>query len=98
MFTSGCFYVFIPAAPLLVLIATDEDYCIVVETPGFHILSSTVVLLQKGSKYDYSEPHRPLQDNHYSQNIFLHNSFTAQLASYFACDSLFFDTSRSLEL
>ena len=39
VFTSGCFYVFIPAAPLLVLIATDEDYCIVVETFGFHILS-----------------------------------------------------------
>ena len=30
---------FIPAVPLLVLIATDEDYCIVVETFGFHILS-----------------------------------------------------------
>ena len=29
---------FIPALPLLVLIATDEDYCIVVETFGFHIL------------------------------------------------------------
>ena len=39
MFTSGCFYVFIPAAPLLVLIATDEDYCIVVETFGFYNLS-----------------------------------------------------------
>ena len=38
MFTSG-FYIFIPAAPLLVLIATDEDYCIVVEMFGFHILS-----------------------------------------------------------
>ena len=32
-------FVFIPAAPLLVLFATDEDYCIVVETFGFHILS-----------------------------------------------------------
>ena len=38
MFTSG-FYVFIPAAPLLVLFATDVDYCIVVETFGIHILS-----------------------------------------------------------
>ena len=37
MFTSS--YVFIPAAPLLALFATDEDYCIVVETFGFHILS-----------------------------------------------------------
>ena len=37
MFTSGCFYVFIPAVPLLVLFATDEDYCIVVETFGIHI-------------------------------------------------------------
>ena len=41
MFTSGCFYVFIPVAPLLVLFATDEDYYIVVETFGIHILSST---------------------------------------------------------
>ena len=32
-------FVFIPAAPLLVLFATDEDYCIVIETFGFHILS-----------------------------------------------------------
>ena len=39
VFTSGCFCVFIPAAPLLVLFATDEDYCIVVETFGIHILS-----------------------------------------------------------
>ena len=39
VFTSGCFYVFIPAAPLLVLFATDEDYCIVVETFGIYILS-----------------------------------------------------------
>ena len=38
MFTSGCFYVFIPAALLLVLLATDEDYCIVVEMFGIHIL------------------------------------------------------------
>ena len=37
MFTSS--YVFIPAAPLLALFATDEGYCIVVETFGFHILS-----------------------------------------------------------
>ena len=37
--TSGCFLCFIPAVPLLVLIATDEDYCRVVETFGFHILS-----------------------------------------------------------
>ena len=39
MFTSGCFYIFIPAAPHLVLFATDEDYCIVVEMFGIHILS-----------------------------------------------------------
>ena len=31
-------FTFIPAVPLLVLIDTDEDYCIVVETSGFHIL------------------------------------------------------------
>ena len=36
MLTSGCFSRFVPA---VVLIATDEDYCIVVETSGFHILS-----------------------------------------------------------
>ena len=35
-------------------------------------------------------------DNHYSENISV--SFTAQVASYFAQDSLFFDTSRSLKL
>ena len=54
--TSGCFYVFIPAAPLLVIFATDEDYCIVVETFGFHILFwvERLVLLQKGSEYDHS--------------------------------------------
>ena len=39
VFTFGCLYVFIPAAPLLVLFATDEDYCIVVETFGIHTLS-----------------------------------------------------------
>ena len=39
MLTSGCFLRFIPAVLLLVLIATDEDYYIVVETSGFHILS-----------------------------------------------------------
>ena len=50
VFTSGCFYVFIPAAPLLVLIATDEDYCIVVETSGFHILSSTASVVTKRIK------------------------------------------------
>ena len=50
MLTSDCFYVFIPAAPLLVLFATDEDYCIVVEMFGFHILIQ-LVLLQKGSKH-----------------------------------------------
>ena len=32
------FLCFIPAVLLLVLIATD-DYCIIVETSGFHILS-----------------------------------------------------------
>ena len=51
--TSGCFYISIPAAPLLVLFATDEDYCIVVETFSFHILI-WLVLLQKGFKYDHS--------------------------------------------
>ena len=29
---------FIPAIPLLVFIATDEDYCRVVKTFGYHIL------------------------------------------------------------
>ena len=47
VFTSGCFYVFIPAAPLLVLFATDEDYCIVVETFGIHILSWTASVVTK---------------------------------------------------
>ena len=41
--TSGCiyllyYYTFIPAVPLLVLIATDEEYCKVVETSSFYIL------------------------------------------------------------
>ena len=35
-------------------------------------------------------------DNHYNQNISV--SFTAQLASYFMQDGLFFITSRSLKL
>ena len=35
-------------------------------------------------------------ENHYSENISV--SFTAQVASYFAQDGLFFDTSRSLKL
>ena len=35
-------------------------------------------------------------ENHYSENISV--SFTAQVASYFARDGLFFDTSRSLKL
>ena len=35
-------------------------------------------------------------DNHYSENISV--SFTAQVASYFACNGLFFDTSSSLKL
>ena len=39
VFTSGCFYAFIPAVPLLVLFATDEDYCILVEMFGIHILN-----------------------------------------------------------
>ena len=41
---------FIPAAPLLVLIATDEDYCRVVETFGFHILSWTASVVTKRNK------------------------------------------------
>ena len=63
MLTSGCFYVFIPAAPLLVLFATDEDYCIVVETFGLHILIQ-LVLLQKGSEYIISNDFTVSIDKH----------------------------------
>ena len=37
--TSGCF-MFYTSVPLLVFIATEEDYHRVVETPGYHILLS----------------------------------------------------------
>ena len=39
---------FIPAVPLMVLIATDEDYCRVVEMFGFHILIWTASVVTKG--------------------------------------------------
>ena len=51
---------FIPAVPLLLLIATDENYCRVIETSGFHRNGQCCY---KRNKYDYSQPHRPLQED-----------------------------------
>ena len=44
---------FIPAVPLLVLIATDEDCCRVVEMSGFHILIWTASVVTKGISINY---------------------------------------------
>ena len=41
---------FIPAVPLLVFIATDENYCRVVEMFGYHICFKWLVLIQKRIK------------------------------------------------
>ena len=53
-------------------------------SPKYHQLPQ--VLWQNGCQ--------SILNNHYSQNIFVHNSFTAQLVSYFTRDDLFFDTRR----
>ena len=49
------FLCFIPAVPLLVVIATEEDYCRVVETFGYYSsLWMASVDIQKRIKYDHS--------------------------------------------